>query len=646
MNKSNHFHDITEEAILYSKEKHNKNRIIIGYGTCGIAAGAEEVLKEVQQVLHELKIEDVIIEKTGCIGCCSYEPLMDIELANSPRVSYKNVKPKEVKEIIDKHFEGELKKEKVFCMFDEQENIIQNQESWKYNIPEIYSGLPTFKSLPMLKKQKRITLRNVGIIDPENINDYLARGGYQALYKTLTALSPKEVIDEIKSSGLRGRGGAGFPTGVKWEFAYNAELSKTTEDSIEKTEKYVVCNADEGDPGAFMDRSLIEGDPHSVIEGLTIAAYAIGATKGFIYIRAEYPLAIKRLEIALKQAYENHFLGDNIFGTDFHFSIEIRKGAGAFVCGEETALINSIMGLRGEPRPRPPYPAVSGLWGKPTIINNVKTLVTVPVILLNGAKWFSSIGTEDTKGTAVFALTGDVKNSGLVEVPMGTTLREIIFDIGGGVKGNKQFKAVQTGGPSGGCIPFSLIDTPVDFASLKKLGSIMGSGGMIVCSESTCMVDLARYFMTFIASESCGKCTPCREGTVRALEMLEKITSGDATIDILTDLEQLSLVIKDTALCGLGQTAPNPILSTLKYFKEEYIEHIEQKVCRAKVCPGLFNYVINDDLCIKCGVCQNVCPVDAVFGSKETGFFIENRLCISCNACFERCPKRAIEKVN
>lgn len=623
--------DLAKESVA---ERYTKNRIIIGYGTCGIAAGAEEVLKAIEKTIEELQINEVIVEKTGCIGCCAYEPLVDIQLSGAPRVSYKNVHPDEATEIIKRHFQQKIVENKVFAVFSKEPNIIEGSK--EREVPEQLKQFPTFSSLDMLKKQKRITLRNIGYINPERIEDYLARGGYQALYKVTTEFSSEQVVEEITKSGLRGRGGAGFPTGIKWNFALKAQSDV----------KYVVANADEGDPGAFMDRALIEGDPHSLIEGLAIAAYAIGASKGYIYIRAEYPLAIKRLEIALKQAKEKHFVGKNVFNTGFSFDIEIRKGAGAFVCGEETALIKSIMGERGEPRPRPPYPATSGLWGKPTIINNVKTLATVPVIILKGANWFKSIGTEKSPGTAVFALTGAVKNSGLVEVPMGTQLREIIFDIGGGLKGDMELKAVQTGGPSGGCIPASLIDTAVDFDTLKALGSIMGSGGMIVVGEDTCIVDLAKYFMTFITHESCGKCVPCREGTVRALEILEKITSGQATVKHLTELEELAHVIKDTSLCGLGQTAPNPILSTLKYFKEEYLEHIEEQKCRAHVCKGLFKYVITDDICIKCGLCQRICPSKAIFGTKDTGFYIENRLCIACNSCFEQCPVQAIKKVN
>ncbi len=637
MKSIDEFSEVVNNAIAKSKAKHSKNRIIVGYGTCGIAAGAEEVYNKLNEVIKDLNLEnDVIVEKTGCIGCCSYEPLLDIELAGEPRVSYSKVQAKDVEKLIKNHFEGKIDSDKVLFVFHKEPNLLLPSEEWQYNVSEKYKEFFSFENHPMLKKQLRVTLRDIGLINPESIDDYLARGGYQALIKAITSLTPNKVIEIVKTSKFRGRGGAGFPTARKWEFAAN----------VKSDIKYVVANADEGDPGAFMDRALIEGDPHALIEGLSIAGYAIGASKGFIYIRAEYPLAVERLEKALVQAKEYGLLGENILGTEFSFDIEIRKGAGAFVCGEETALLNSIMGLRGEPRTRPPYPAIKGLWDKPTTINNVKTLSTLPVIIMKDGKWCPEIGTEDTSGTAVFALTGDINRSGLAEVPMGTTVRDVVFEIGGGVKNNKKLKAVQTGGPSGGCIPESLIDTPIDFASLKKLGSIMGSGGMIVINEDTCIVDLAKYFLNFTSSESCGKCTPCREGLVRALEILEKITEGKGTMEDLEKLEELSIFIKDTALCGLGQTAPNPILSTIKYFREEYIEHIEDKKCRAHVCKGLYKYEINDSKCIKCGICHSVCPVSAVLGNKDSGFYIEPRLCISCNMCFERCPEGAIEKVD
>ncbi|MHA1668111.1 MAG: NADH-quinone oxidoreductase subunit NuoF [Candidatus Heimdallarchaeaceae archaeon] len=637
MTKVNEFRKYIQQSLDNYKNKHKKDRIIIGYGTCGIAAGATGVLNETVKTLKELGREDIVIEKTGCIGCCAHEPLLDIELKGQTRVSYRKVTEKSVSSIIKNHINDNPMNEHIFAVFPEQPNLLLPEETWKIDSDK-YKYLEKnedFYELPLIKKQKRITLRNVGLINPESMEEYLARGGYQSLLKCITEMTPSEVIEEVKKSGLRGRGGAGFPTGLKWDFAYNAK----------GTQKYVVANADEGDPGAFMDRALIEGDPHSLIEGLMIAAYATGASKGFVYIRAEYPLAVERLKIAIAQLREKELLGKNILETNFSFDVEIRQGAGAFVCGEETALMNSIMGLRGEPRPRPPFPATSGLWGKPTTINNVKTLSTIPAIIYKGAEWFRKIGTEDTAGTAVFALTGEVKYSGLVEVSMGTTLREIIFDIGGGIKDGKEFKAVQTGGPSGGCIPPSFLDTPIDFGSLAKIGSIMGSGGMIVANEDTCIVDLTRFFLSFTQKESCGKCTPCREGTLRLLEILERITEGKGELADLDELEELSLVIKDTALCGLGQTAPNPVLSTLKYFREEYVEHIVEKKCRAKVCSNLFHFKIDQEKCIKCGVCYQVCPINAVFGNKESGFLIESRICSRCSMCYTRCPQEAIFKI-
>ncbi|HBF76608.1 MAG TPA: NADH-quinone oxidoreductase subunit NuoF, partial [Clostridiaceae bacterium] len=479
-----------------------------------------------------------------------------------------------------------------------------------------------------------VALKNCGVIDPENIDEYLAFDGYKALEKVLTTMKPEEVISQIKKSGLRGRGGGGFPTGLKWELT-----AKPVAD-----QKYVVCNADEGDPGAFMDRSILEGDPNCVLEAMEIAGYAIGATKGFIYIRAEYPIAVKRLSIAINQAKEYGLLGKNILGTGFEFDIEIRLGAGAFVCGEETALMNSIEGKRGMPRPKPPFPANSGLWGKPTLINNVETYANITKIILNGADWFANIGTEKSKGTKVFALGGKITNTGLVEIPMGTTLREIIYDIGGGIPNNKKFKAVQTGGPSGGCIPAELIDIPIDYDSLISIGSMMGSGGMIVLDEDNCMVDVARFYLDFIKDESCGKCTPCRVGTKRMLEILEKITRGQGTMDDLDKLETLAKEIKASSLCGLGQTAPNPVLSTLKYFRDEYIAHIVDKKCPAGVCKALLQYKIDDEKCRKCGLCARSCPVSAIEGKVKEKFTVNQDKCIKCGTCMTKCPFKAIDK--
>lgn len=482
-------------------------------------------------------------------------------------------------------------------------------------------------------KQLRIALRNCGVVDPESVDDYLAMRGYEALAKVLTDMTPAQVVDEVKKAGLRGRGGAGFPTGLKWEFTLKAQGD----------EKYVVCNADEGDPGAFMDRSAIEGDPHSVLEGICIGGYAVGANKGVIYIRAEYPLAIKRLEKAIADAKANGFLGENILGSDFNFDIELRLGAGAFVCGEETALLNSIEGRRGMPRPRPPFPAQSGLFGKPTLINNVETWANIPVVILDGGDWFSKVGTEKSKGTKVFALAGKVKNTGLIEVPMGTTLRDIVYGIGGGIPGGKKLKAIQTGGPSGGCLPAEYLDTKIDYESLAKAGSIMGSGGMIVIDEDSCMVNIAKFFLEFTQDESCGKCTPCREGTKRMLEILTRITEGKGQSGDIEKLERLGNMIKKASLCGLGQSAPNPVLSTIKNFREEYEEHINEKKCRAGVCQAMLSYVVNDN-CVGCGACKRVCPVDAVSGEKKQKHTIDPDKCIKCGQCFDACKFNAIDK--
>ena len=500
------------------------------------------------------------------------------------------------------------------------------------NIKITDENIKSLNEVDFYKKQMRIALRNCGVINPENIEEYIAVDGYQALGKVLTEMTPEEVVEIVKESGLRGRGGGGFSTGMKWMFTANAQGDQ----------KYVACNADEGDPGAFMDRSILEGDPHTIIEAMAIAAYAVGANQGYVYIRAEYPIAVNRLQIAINQAKEAGLLGKNIFGTDFSFDLELRLGAGAFVCGEETALLNSIEGKRGEPRPRPPFPAVKGLFQKPTLLNNVETYANIPVIINNGAEWFKEIGTEKSKGTKVFALGGKIKHTGLVEVPMGTTLREIIEEIGGGIPDGKKFKAAQTGGPSGGCIPAHLIDTPIDYDSLMSIGSMMGSGGLIVMDESNCMVDIAKFFLEFTVDESCGKCAPCRIGTKRLYEILEKITSGKGTLEDIDNLEELCISIKESALCGLGQTAPNPVLSTLKYFRDEYIAHVVEKKCPAGVCKALLSYSIVADKCKGCSACSRKCPVGAISGEIKKPFVIDQSKCIKCGACVETCKFDAI----
>jgi NADH:ubiquinone oxidoreductase subunit F (NADH-binding)/(2Fe-2S) ferredoxin/NAD-dependent dihydropyrimidine dehydrogenase PreA subunit len=575
--------------------------------------GLERVMKE-QAEKHGLTGR-VRINLSGCLGMCKQGPVV---IVNPGYTMYGNVSEADMVEIVEQH----LLKGRPVARLAVQEDHLYNR------------FFRIFGDAKFFGRQMRITLRNCGLIDPECLDDYLALRGYEGLAQVLTNMTPRQVIDEVKKSGLRGRGGAGFPTGLKWELTAGQE----------NAEKYVICNADEGDPGAFMDRSTIEGDPHTVLEGMIIGGYAIGASKGIVYIRAEYPLAIKRLEKAIAAAREYGFLGKNILGSEFSFDIEIRLGAGAFVCGEETALINSIEGERGMPRPRPPYPSVKGLFGKPTLINNVETWANIPVIILDGGEWFASIGTATSKGTKVFALAGKVTNTGLIEVPMGTTLRDIIFDIGGGIPGGRKFKAVQTGGPSGGCLPEQYLDTPIDYQSLMQAGSIMGSGGMIVIDEDSCMVDIAKYFLEFTQSESCGKCTPCREGTKRMLEILTRITEGKGKDDDIDKLERLGTMIKKSSLCGLGQSAPNPVLSTIKNFRNEYEEHIKQRKCRAVVCRPLIKYLIKDN-CVGCTACKRACPVNAIEGSPKHKHKVDQSLCIRCGLCLSTCKFSAIEKV-
>jgi len=573
-------------------------------------------MEEMEILLSSNKLDnEVKIVKTGCFGLCAEGPIVVVYPEGA---MYTRVSVDDVKEIVEEHLlKGRIVK-RLLAGEKEAEDISKSLEGVEF-----------------FKRQTRIVLRNCGRINPENIDEYIAFDGYKALEKVLTEMTPEVVIDTMKKSGLRGRGGGGFPTGVKWDFA-----AKQVSD-----QKYVCCNADEGDPGAFMDRSVLEGDPHSVIEAMSIAGYAIGATEGFIYVRAEYPIAVKRLQIAIDQAKEYGLLGDNILGTGFKFDLEIRLGAGAFVCGEETALMTSIEGHRGEPRPRPPFPAVKGLWQKPTILNNVETYANVPIIILQGAEWFSSIGTEKSKGTKVFALGGKINNTGLVEVPMGTTLREVVYDIGGGIPNGKKFKAAQTGGPSGGCIPTSHLDTPIDYDNLIALGSMMGSGGLIVMDEDNCMVDIARFFLEFTVEESCGKCPPCRIGTKRMLEILEKITSGKGEAGDIEKLELLAKNIKACALCGLGQTAPNPVLSTLRYFRDEYEAHVYGKKCPAGVCKSMLKYTIDESKCKSCGLCTKVCPMNCISGEKKVTYVIDQAKCAKCGACMEKCPFKAISKV-
>lgn len=603
-------------AVTHSGEAHRRTReVLVCGGTGCTSSGSRRIIERLKEEIRKRELEsDVKVIMTGCFGLCALGPIM---IVYPEGAFYSRVQEENIPEIVEEH----LLKGNVVTRLLYQETV-------KGNLV-----LP-LQDTPFYKKQMRVALRNCGVINPENVEEYIATDGYQALGRVLTEMTPQEVIDTISKSGLRGRGGAGFPTGRKWQFARDNEADQ----------KYVCCNADEGDPGAFMDRSVLEGDPHVVLEAMAIAGYAIGASQGYIYVRAEYPIAVERLEIAIGQAREYGLLGKNIFGTGFDFDIELRLGAGAFVCGEETALMTSIEGNRGEPRPRPPFPAVKGLFEKPTILNNVETWANVPRIILNGPQWFSSIGTETSKGTKVFALGGKIHNTGLVEVPMGTTLREIVEEIGGGIPGNGRFKAAQTGGPSGGCIPAEHLDVPIDYENLSSIGSMMGSGGLIVMDESNCMVDIAKFFLNFTVDESCGKCSPCRLGTKRLLEMLEKITSGEGTMEDLDKLEELCYHIKENSLCALGQTAPNPVLSTLHYFREEYLAHIQDKKCPAGVCKDLLTYRIDPDKCKGCTLCARTCPNDAIIGKVKEPHMINTSKCVKCGACMEKCRFGAIYK--
>jgi len=597
--------------------------IVVGMATCGIASGARPVLEEMQKKVEEEGLDTVMVTQTGCVGMCQYEPILEVYEPGKPKVTYIQMSPDKVDRIVQEHLKGG--------------SVVEDftlESIDKIKVDPDADNKHSLNDTVFQKNQRRIALRNCGYIDPESIDDYISTDGYQALNKVLTEMEPDEVIQTVLDSGLRGRGGAGFPTGLKWRFASG---------NRGQVQKFVCCNADEGDPGAFMDRSVLEGDPHVVLEAMAIAGYAIGSNQGYIYVRAEYPIAVKRLEIALNQAREYGVLGKDIFGTGFDFDISLRLGAGAFVCGEETALMTSIEGSRGEPRPRPPFPAVKGLFAKPTILNNVETYANIPQIILKGADWYSSVGTEKSKGTKVFALGGKINNTGLVEVPMGIPLRTVIEDIGGGVPNGKKFKAAQTGGPSGGCIPASLLDVPMDYESLGAIGSIIGSGGLIVMDEDNCMVDIAKFYLQFTADESCGKCTPCRVGTKRMLEILERITKGQGTLADIDKLEELAAYVKENSACGLGQTAPNPILSTIKHFRDEYEAHVVDKCCPAGVCKDLLQYRIDPDKCKGCTLCAKNCPAGAITGTVKEPHVIDQTKCIKCGVCKTNCKFDAID---
>ena len=593
--------------------QHIRAHVLICGGTGCKSAGSKEVQLAFSRAIEAKGLSDeVMVVETGCHGFCEHGPLV---IVYPEGTFYCRVKAEDAEEIVESHlFKGRI------------------VERLLYHEPLTHESIPNYSEINFYKKQHRLVLANCGAINPEQIEEYIAVGGYEALAKAVTTMSPEDVIEEIKKSGLRGRGGGGFPTGMKWQFAKASVSDK----------KYVICNADEGDPGAFMDRSVLEGDPHKILEGMAICGYAIGADEGYIYVRAEYPLAIKRLRIAIEQAEAMGLLGDNIFGSGFSFKLHIKEGAGAFVCGEETALMASIEGKRGMPRPRPPFPAVAGLWGKPTNINNVETFGNVTSIITNGADWYAGFGTEKSKGTKVFALTGKINNTGLAEVPMGITMREIIYDIGGGITGGKKFKAVQIGGPSGGCLILDQLDAPLDFDSVKKLDAIMGSGGLVVMDENTCMVEVARFFMNFTQRESCGKCVPCREGTKRMLEILERIVDGKGEMSDLDELEELAHMVQSMALCGLGKSAPLPVISTLNRFRDEYVEHIRDKKCHAKVCTALRQFHINSEFCIGCGKCAKNCPAGAITGAIKHPHQIDNNLCIKCGACKDNCNFNAV----
>ena len=617
--KINSVSDLEELRSSIVQSIDTKKTVVRVCSTTGCrAGGALKIIDTLGKEVSKQGLDDKVeIKKVGCRGFCEKGPLLVLGPKN---IFYQKLKPADIPEIVSETLDRGIIIDRLL-----------------YEDPDTKEKIKYESDIPFFKKQMRNVFGHTGKIDPTSIDDYISWEGYSALCKALTSMSPEDIVNTISDSGLRGRGGGGFPTGTKWKFCRNAVSNI----------KYIIANGDEGDPGAFMDRSLMEGDPHSILEGMIIGAYAIGATEGYIYVRAEYPLAVEHLGIAIKKAEEYGFLGENILGSGFDFKIKIKMGAGAFVCGEETALIQSIMGKRGTPVPRPPFPAVAGLWGKPTVINNVKSWTNVGLIIKNGADWFSSIGTEKSKGTTIFSVVGMVKNTGLVEVPMGTTLRDIIFECAGGIQDNKALKAVQIGGPAGGCIPKELIDTPVDFDRLTELGAMMGSGGMVVMDENTCMVDVARYFLSFTQSESCGKCAPCRIGTKVMLDILDRIRSGHGEDEDLERLEDLAATVRSASLCGLGQLSPNPVLTTLRYFRGEYEAHIRDKSCPALVCKDLIKYVISEEKCVGCGICLKNCPVEAISGKKKKAHVIDESLCIKCGLCYQKCPSKfgAIKKI-
>jgi NADH:ubiquinone oxidoreductase subunit F (NADH-binding)/(2Fe-2S) ferredoxin/ferredoxin len=604
-------------------------KLMVGMSSCGLAAGAGEQFELLERTIAE-RGADVALARTGCIGFCQREPLVDVIIPGKPRVVFSKLKPDKLEKLVEEAERGRVPTAGALAYIEQPPGEMLG-EATKYG-GNGFDGVPHIAELDFYSKQYRLALGNCGFLDPGKLQEYVARGGYRALFRALTRMDPEGVIDEVSRAGLRGRGGAGFPTGRKWAICR----------SQPGDEKYVICNGDEGDPGAFMDRSLMEGDPHAVLEGMVIGAYAIGSHKGYLYVRGEYPLAIANLSAAIKQARSIGVLGSDIFGTGFSFDLSIVRGAGAFVCGEETGLIASVEGEIGSPRQRPPFPAQAGLWDKPTNINNVETWANVPNILNRGADWFASIGTDESKGTKVFSLVGKVKNTGLVEVPMGTTLRDIVFNVGGGIQKGRQFKAVQTGGPSGGCIPEELLDLPVDYEKLREMGAMMGSGGLIVIDERTCMVDVARYFLHFLVDESCGKCIPCREGVFQMHEILSRIAEGGGKAGDIELLERVALYVKNSSLCQLGGTAPNPVLSTLRHFRDEYEVHIEQKKCPAGVCKALVRFHIDAELCNGCGLCKRNCPTEAVSGDKKQPHRIDEGKCIKCGVCYDMCPQNSI----